>query len=327
MDKMNISKNEYLDFVEDQWESYFCNKDYIQEPPVKITSKVDSSVALIGSTTSPLKKFLSNNTIGKNGRFIIQNCIRTQCLKNLKNTNPQIFGSYFKCMGILTEYSQKNLEKAVFEAFDYLINNLNISFDDVRIRINSQDNDLIASIKQVDKKIVKEIDTFGEKYYRHKYGDNVDGITGRNFNICIRKSNTDIFVDIGNVILMENDKKKYAIEMGFGNQTLSMTYFGVDSTVAGSRMADIYKIDSIEKMKFADAMIVTSILQNEGISNESECSHYFKRLLKQYYGSVINFWKDKLQISDEQILDYMQMYIALEYKNKNFKAVNTWTAK
>ena len=227
-------------------------------------------------------------------------------------------------MGILAEHSQQNLEKIVFEAFDYLINKLNIPLDDIRIRINSKDKDLFSSIEQVDKRIIREIDTFDKKYYTHKYGNNIDGITGRNFNIGIRKKGTDNFFDIGNVIVMESDRKKRAIEMGFGNQTLSMTYFGVDSTIAGSRMADIYSIDSVEKMKFADAMVTTSILQNEGISKDAQCSHYFKRLLKQYYGGVINYWKEKLQVNDKQILGYLDKFIFLEYKNQNFKGINTW---
>lgn len=327
MNKDNISKNEYLDFVENQWKNYFLYKGYIQEAPVKITSKSDSSVALIGSTTNPLKKYLVNNTIGKEGRFIIQNCMRTQGLKKLKTNEPQMFGSYFKCMGIMTEYSQENLDKVVFEAFDYLTNKIEIPLDDIRIRINSQDRDLLNAIKQIDKNIIREIDTFAEKYYRHKYGDNVGGIIGRNLNISIRKKGMDIFADIGNVIVMESDKKKHAVEMGFSNLVMSMTFFGADSTVGSSRMADVYNIDSSEKMKFADAMISTAVLQIEGISKEPQCSHYFKRLLRQHYGSVINYWKDILKVTNNQILDYMEKFIVLEYKNLNFKGVNTWTVK
>lgn len=327
MIKSNSSKNEYLDFVENQWRDYFKKKGYIQEPSVKITSKIDDSVALIGSTTNPLKKYLVNNTIGKNGRFIIQNCMRTQGLKNLKKPAPQIFGSYFKCIGIMCEYSKENLDKVVFETFDYLTNKLGIRTSDVRIRINSQDDDLVNSVKQIDSDILREVDNFSKNYYRHKYGNNVGGILGRNFNICIRKKGTDIFADIGNVVVMEVNDKKHAIEMGFGNQTLSMTYFGVDSTVAASRMADIFAIDSSEKMKFADAMIATAVLQNEGISKNAKCSYYFKRLLRQYYGSVINYWKDRLGITDDQILCYMNKFIALEYKNSSFEGVNTWATE
>ena len=78
-------------------------------------------------------------------------------------------------------------------------------------------------------------------------------------------------------------------------------------------------------MKLADAMIATAVLQNEGISKDTKCSYYFKRLLKQYYGSVIRYWKDELQVTDSQILDCLKNFIALEYKNSNFEGVNTWT--
>ena len=99
MIKNDFSRNEYLDFVEDQWESYFLKKGYIQETPVKITSRVDSSVELVGSTTSPLKKYVLNDNIGKTGRFIIQNCIRTQGLKNPKKSESSNIWIIFQAHG------------------------------------------------------------------------------------------------------------------------------------------------------------------------------------------------------------------------------------
>lgn len=321
-----MTKKDYLDFVETQWKNYFLEKGYIEETAVKITSKVDSSVSLVGSTTSPLKKYILEDNIGNPGRFIIQNCMRTQGMKNLKTEKPQVFGSYFKCMGILKEYSYDNLVETVFVAFDYLLNKLMISPCNIRIRISAADKDLIAAIKDVDGSIVREIDTFSPKYYTHVYGNNILGIYGRNFNIAIRKNGTNEFYDIGNVIIMENDKKKYSIEMGFGNQTLSMTYFGVDSTVAGSRLADFFTIRDVPSMKLADAIISTAVLQYEKV-DQNGTSDYFKRLLRQYYAEVINYWKYGLNIDDEMIINYINSFIAAEYEDTSFSGRNTWNRK
>ena len=313
------SRTEYLDFVESQWAKCFSDKGYIQEPSAKITSKVDDSVVFVGSGISTLKKYVAEDTIGKKGRFIIQPSLRTQVLKNLKNSDPVMFGSYFKNMSVLTE---PNLEKVVFDTFDYLTNYLSIPLDDIRIRISAEDEDLMKAIGNVDKGIIREVDTFGENYYNHRYGMEKQGIVGRNFNVGIRKKDTDSFLDIGNVLVMESDKKIHATEMGFGNCTLSMSHFGDDSTVASSRMADVMKIDSAEKMKFADAVGAVAVLQSEDIRN-SEHWKKFKYLLNRYC-DVICHWRDKLQVSDEQILADMRKFIALEYK-KDFKGEDIWT--
>lgn len=158
-----------------------------------------------------------------------------------------------------------NLERLVLDTFDYLQNYLKIAHEDIKIRINSSDYDLIKSIEKVYSKIAREYDAFEEKYYKHKYGLEVENITGRNFNIGIRKKGTDVFCDIGNIIVMENENEKLAVELVLGNCTISMSYFGVDSTVASSKISDVFEINTVEKMKFADAIIATVVLMYEDI--------------------------------------------------------------
>ena len=174
---------EYLDFIEKQFERCFSKKGYIQEMSVPVTSKIDSTVDFIGSKISPMKKYIINENIDENGFFMIQNRLRTKALKHLKTSEPSIFGSYFKCMGVLTV---PKLEHVVFDTFDYLLNYLNIPFEDIRIRISRQDEDLFKAIENVDRRILREIDSPNANY-RHKYGLDEKGITGRDFNIAIRK--------------------------------------------------------------------------------------------------------------------------------------------
>lgn len=56
---------------------------YKQNPSVKITSGVDSSVVLIGSTISVLKPKLLNHEIRAEGEFLFQRAIRTRGIKSL----------------------------------------------------------------------------------------------------------------------------------------------------------------------------------------------------------------------------------------------------
>ena len=89
-------------------------------------------------------------------------------------------------MGTLTK---PKLEQVVYDTFDYLTNPdyLNIPLDDIHIKICSSDEDLLNAIQYVDKGIKREIDTVDLKHYRHKYGMDNLNITGRDFNIGIRK--------------------------------------------------------------------------------------------------------------------------------------------
>lgn len=303
--------SEYLEFVEEEFYKCFSEKGYIQEEAVKITSKVDSSVTFIGSAISPMKKYVLSKAIGKSGRFIIQNSIRTRALKNILNSEYSMFGSYFKALGVLIEY--RDLERLVLDTFDYLINYLKISYEDIIIRINSKDNDLLDAVKKVDSKIVREYDAFEEKYYKHKYGLEAEKITGRNFNIGIRKKGTEMFLDIGNIIVMENEDEKLAVELALGNCTISMSYFGVDSTVASSKISDVFEINTVEKMKFADAIIATAVLMYEDI-RKMKAHRWFEYHFRKYCRAIA-FWKDKLNVQYETIAQYMRKFLKLEYND------------
>lgn len=301
--------NEYLDFVENKFCECFSQKGYLHENPVAITSQIDSSVTFIGSAISTMKKYVLNKNIGIPGRYIIQNSIRTQALKNILSFNPSMFGSYFKALGALVEY--QNLEKLVLDTFDYLLNYLGIPCKDIVIRINSSDSDLVKSIDKVSRDIIRQYDSFPDKYYKHKYGLEKEKIRGRNFNIGVRKKNTDIFLDIGNIIVMENDLEKLAVELALGNCTISMAYFGSNSTVESSRMSDVFKIDSTEKTKFADGVISTAVLMHEGI-DIIKAHRWFEYNFKKYC-RAIEFWKNQLGIEYETISKYIRNFLILEY--------------
>lgn len=80
-ERVEVVYSKYPEFVEEKFYKCFLEKGYLHENPVKITSRVDSSVTFIGSAISPMKKYVLNKTVGEKGRFIIQNSIRTRALK------------------------------------------------------------------------------------------------------------------------------------------------------------------------------------------------------------------------------------------------------
>ena len=308
------SKNEYLNFVENKFNECFGAKNYKKEEPVLITSQVDKTVDFVGSKISPLKHYLLEDNIPKEGVYLIQNCMKLRALKYIKNNIQQTFGSCYRGMGTITEY---NLDKIVFDTFDYLMNPkyLGIKSKDIRIRINSNDTDLMKSVEQINKSVVREVDTEYDENYKHIYGMDKQEITGRNFNIAIRKTNTEDFFDCAAIIVMENPQRKVAIDMGIGNSSLAMCYFNTDNTVASSRIGDIIKINSVEMMKFADSVVAVSTLLYENIFEHS--SKHFRKKFRQYL-QALRYWREQLNISDQNILDYINQYLFLEYDTENF---------
>lgn len=311
MNKNYTSKCNYLDHVEKKFEECFKDKNYNYEESVMITSKIDESVDFVGSKISPLKKYIVNDDIPLNGVATIQNCMKMRSLKTLKDYSYKMFGSCYRGMGTLTEF---NLEKVISDTFDYFLNSkyLGVNPYDLCIRINSNDKDLKESISVVNKDVIREYDTEKDEDYKHKYGMDDYNITGRNLNIAMRKGNTDVFHDCAAIIIMETKSKKIAIDMGIGNSTLAMCHFNTESTVAASRFGDIIDIKDVATMKFADSMIAVSTLLNEDILNHS--SKHFRKKFRQYVSSL-RFWKNELNIDDYDILNYMNEYLKLEYKD------------
>ncbi len=88
-------------------------------------------------------------------------------------------------------------------------------------------------------------------------------------------------------------------------------------------MADVFEIDSIEKIKLADTMVAVATLQNENIENVRSHRKAIMWNFRQY-NKALAYWKEKLRLSDEQILEYMKRYIDLEFKNNTYQSRITW---
>ena len=307
------NKTEYLDFVEDKFSKCFSKKWYIEEKPVNITSQIDKTVDFVGSKISALKKYIIKEDFGEIGRYLIQNSMKLKSLKFLKTDIPQKFWCYYKCMGVL---AKPELERVVNDTFEYLTSSeyLNIPFEDICIKINSNDEDLMSAIAGIDSRIIREIDKSSIEHYTHKYGMENDNITWRDFNIGIRKKWTDDYFSCATFVIMEDEHKKIAIDMWISNWSLSMCKFGTSSSISSSRMADIININTIEQEKFADALIAVSTLLKENITN-----HHKKTFRQKFrlYLDALYFWNEKFQYTNDELTNIIIKYLNAEY-NDNF---------
>lgn len=311
---------DYLDFVEEKFLECYKNKGYIIENAVDITSQVDPTIDFIGSKISPLKKYILSENIPTPGYALIQNCIKLKSLKTILTPQPSKFGGYYKGMGTL---ACTDIKQSVNDLFEYLTSTeyLGIAPEDICIRICSKDLDLMTAISDVNGEIKREVDTRDMCHYRHKYGMEADNITGRDFNVGIRKAGSDEYINCATLVVIERNGITLGVDMGIGNLSLAMCKFGKNSTIASSRMADIFAIDTIEAQKFADALIIVATLLKENILVHP--SNHFRKKYRQYLNAAL-YWNDYFSLDANQLTNMMVEYLKLEYKTDYTPLYEVW---
>lgn len=301
-EKLTLIQNEYTTFLRE--------KGYNENKPVKITSGVDKSVVLVGSTISVLKPKLLNNSIHKNGEFLFQRAIRTQPLKVMTVNQTSEWSSYFDATGLLVP---QNLgEKLVYDVLFFLINKLNLSKDDIMIRINCNDTDLMRIVKNVSDMCNVEMNTREEKYYKHRYGLDEYGIYGRNFNIALKDKKACEYKDIGNIIIIENQNKKFGIECAIGLNALLMRMEGLKTSIEASSISDIVKLKSPPQHKFADCLSVVSHLAYENVEGLKKRNPIY---LYRKYLKYLEYWSEELNLKREDAIAMIKNYLKMEYNN------------
>lgn len=301
-EKLTLIQNEYTTFLRE--------KGYNENKPVKITSGVDKSVVLVGSTISVLKPKLLNNSIHKNGEFLFQRAIRTQPLKVMTVNQTSEWSSYFDATGLLVP---QNLgEKLVYDVLFFLINKLNLSKDDIMIRINCNDTDLMGIVKNVSDMCNVEMNTREEKYYKHRYGLDEYGIYGRNFNIALKDKKVCEYKDIGNIIIIENQNKKFGIECAIGLNALLMRMEGLKTSIEASSISDIVKLKSPTQHKFADCLSVVSHLAYENVEGLKKRNPIY---LYRKYLKYLEYWSEELNLKREDVIAMIKNYLKMEYNN------------
>lgn len=301
-EKLTLIQNEYTTFLRE--------KGYNENKPVKITSGVDKSVVLVGSTISVLKPKLLNNSIHKNGEFLFQRAIRTQPLKVMTVNQTSEWSSYFDATGLLVP---QNLgEKLVYDVLFFLINKLNLSKDDIMIRINCNDTDLMGIVKNVSNMCNVEMNTREEKYYKHRYGLDEYGIYGRNFNIALKDKKACEYKDIGNIIIIENQNKKFGIECAIGLNALLMRMEGLKTSIEASSISDIVKLKSPPQHKFADCLSVVSHLAYENVEGLKKRNPIY---LYRKYLKYLEYWSEELNLKREDVIAMIKNYLKMEYNN------------
>ena len=94
-----------------------------------------------------------------------------------------------------------------------------------------------------------------------------------------------------------------------------MCEFGTNSTISSSRIADFIDIDSIMKEKFSDSLVAVATLLKEDITNNK--SKHLRIKFRQYL-RVLDYWNERLQYTDEDVINLIVDYLNAEY-HSNFE--------
>jgi hypothetical protein len=278
-----------------RYHNFFNKKKYKFHESVFLTSGIDSSVRFIGSHISVLKPYFMLNTIPSEGFHISQKSIRTKNLKIMKDENTQImWGSYFTNLGVLVQ--PQDLERLCEDTFKFFESEFKFDSEKMRIRVNSKDQDLLQVVEKKHPQEYIEINTFGDNYYKHKYG--IDSVSGRNFNIALKNLKNGGFSDVGNIVIIQNGIGQLGVELGLGDSTILKQIYDLEHVLDVFYMPEL-DISPNNKRKLEDCIIVSTALYRENLRpSGSNMGQSFRRYLESmsYICNVENLPLNKLKL-------------------------------
>lgn len=295
----------YLEMLISSFRNYYSNLDYKEKLPILISSGFDPTVRFIGSHISVFKPYLISGEIPFPGIYMRQDCIRTRNTNYLfKDDYYPTWGSYFPSIGVLS--SPERLNEEYKNIFDFLKKELKICSDNILIRVNSLDNDLMSACNYCGEFV--EIDSRNLDYYRHKIG--IKGIWGRNCNIALRNSTGNGFSDIGNIIIIENEEKMIGIEIALGSTVILKELYGLDHVQDCTPVSGLSLENNTIRRKFEDSIITSTILFREGLKPFKNNSR--SRILKQYVLSL-SYFRAKSGLSINELSKIISNYEEREF--------------
>ncbi len=299
----------YVDKMKNDFEDHFDSVGYKKEDSVNISSGVDSTVRFIGSGISVLKPYLIEKKVPNPGVYVVQDCIRTRNANKLTDDNfNSNWGSYFPNLGAITP--PERITDGCNETFDFIKNKLGVVNNNVLIRINSRDEELLEACKDRYGSECLEIDQQNKDFYNHKVG--IEGIKGRACNIALRNHNGEGFSDIGNLIILEDENSAICLEISIGVSTTLKQIHGLDHVQDCTPVAGLESVDEKYRRKFEDAIMTSAVLHQEGLRPFGQ--HNRNRILKKYVQSL-SYFRKKCDISLDELRKLITKFEEREFPN------------
>lgn len=303
-DRQKIS--EMRNGIREKFSEYFSSQGYLPKKPGSIIPENDKSVLFTGATISRFKPYLEKEHDIENGFYIIQNCLRTQNTKTLKNDNTQPkWASYFSSIGAFAKYEKLDLLSK--HTWDFFTNCLGIPANRLVLRLAAKDADLLKYWQNEGLDRHLELNANDPSYYTHKFG--MEAVTGRNCNLAIIDHRSGNLRDIGNIIVIEKKGIPHAVEIAFGIETIISCILGLPNSIAASLINDIIPICNPYSYKLADAISASVVILNAGVR---PIATNRGRVLRSYL-QAISYLRKKAYVEIDKIKEYAEAFEGEEF--------------
>lgn len=230
----------------------FVGAGFAFHQPDSLLPSHDKSTLFTGSTISTFKPYLQQSAEHSlRPMFTVQDCLRTHNNLSLHRVeNYPKWSSLFCSVGAIGRYQDRYL---ITQALRTFLARLGLNTP-ARLRINiaSRDEDLIDMLTGEGMAHYLYYDSQPPAYYRHKFG--IEGVTGRNCNLAL-SCDGETFMDIGNLIIIEDAQAPLAVEAAFGLETIVTRMHGLRSSILALSAAPCFTTFSADELYIIDALV------------------------------------------------------------------------
>lgn len=293
-----------------EFSTYFGGLGCQPAEAVPVTSGVDPSVVLIGSSISVLKPLIREGQLGT-GVQLIQPAIRTKNLPRLLDAEFSFaWGGHFHNMALAAPETRRDELAAASVAF--FLDVLDVPQAKLALRVCSKDDDLLGLCEANRRGVTIEVDRFGEGYYRHSIG--VPGVVGRNFNIALPSAGGE-WADVGNFIIFRDDAGQEFVELGFGDGTILKYLRSLRHVLDSFPFPSVATEDYWGRRVLEDTAIVAVRLWMEGLRPSSRDAR--TKILAKYLRALY-FRATSIGLSPAHLLD-----VLVEYETRMYGTATT----
>ncbi|WP_187484947.1 hypothetical protein [Pantoea agglomerans] len=217
----------------------------------------DPTLLFTNSTIVAFKTYISDSKLISPGFAIVQPCLRTQNLRNIRNSSELSYMSYFKQAGVIGDHHSLDNILNLFDS--YFIGNCKVNAERILFK-TSVTLPFNQSMKQAFPDISCVYDTEGTSFYRWKYGMNE--VEGYGLTFSIKNSIDNEYYDVGNIIQLRQNSTIIGYEFGFGIETFLSRLYSTDTPFdfAGMKLDFIENLPILVKNKFTDLATIIAIL-------------------------------------------------------------------
>ncbi|WP_457032287.1 hypothetical protein [Kitasatospora sp. P5_F3] len=245
-----------------------------------ISSGVDRSVHLIGSSISALKPWIPGG-VPAGGVLAVQPAVRTQNLRTLGDcATPFSWGGHFTNFSIALPAGAGPAPAGNTLAF--FLDRCGFGPEDVLVRASRAHHSLFPAIEVFAERVRVEWDSRAPKYYTHSIG--IPGVQGVNFNVALRHPVTGDYDDVGNYIDFTPGEggpvAEPFTEIGFGDTTVLRAQLGLDHVLDAFPFPAGPTAGHWANRHLQDAFLVSAVLWNEGLRPSNRDAR--AKLLRKY---------------------------------------------